>query len=80
MKNIKTLQENKQSLWIDFISRSLLKSGKLETLIKKSGITGLTSNPSIFEKAISDSNDYDDDILKLLNQIQEFLVMKFLKN
>ena len=66
MKNIKTLQENKQSLWIDFISRSLLKSGKLETLIKKSGITGLTSNPSIFEKAISDSNDYDDDILKLL--------------
>ena len=66
MKNIKTLQENKQSLWIDFISRSLLNSGKLETLIKKSGITGLTSNPSIFEKAISDSNDYDDDILKLL--------------
>ena len=66
MKNIKTLQENKQSLWIDFISRSLLNSGKLETLIKKSGITGLTSNPSIFEKAISDSNDYDDDIRKLL--------------
>tara|TARA_B100001245_G_scaffold229381_1_gene207678 strand:- start:104 stop:1183 length:1080 start_codon:yes stop_codon:yes gene_type:complete len=66
MKNIKTLQENKQSLWIDFISRNLLNSGKLETLIKKSGITGLTSNPSIFEKAISDSNDYDDDILKLL--------------
>ena len=66
MKNIKTLQENKQSLWIDFISRNLLNSGKLETLIKKRGITGLTSNPSIFEKAISDSNDYDDDILKLL--------------
>ncbi|MBU93357.1 MAG: transaldolase [Chloroflexi bacterium] len=66
MKNIKTLQENKQSLWIDFISRSLLKSGKLKTLIKTRGITGLTSNPSIFEKAISDSNDYDHDILKLL--------------
>ena len=46
MKNIKTLQENNQSLWIDFISRDLLQSGKLEILIKERGITGLTSNQS----------------------------------
>ena len=59
MKNIKILKENKQSLWIDFISRDLIESGKLETLINERGVTGLTSNPSIFEKAISDSNDYD---------------------
>ena len=66
MKNIETVHKNKQSLWIDFISKNLLESGMLETLIKKNGITGLTSNPSIFEKAISDSNDYDEDIKKLL--------------
>ena len=66
MKNIETVHKNKQSLWIDFISKNLIESGKLETLINKNGITGLTSNPSIFEKAISDSNDYDEDIKKLL--------------
>jgi len=64
MKNIKILKENNQSLWIDFISRDLIESGKLETLINERGVTGLTSNPSIFEKAISDNNDYDESIIK----------------
>ncbi len=66
MENIGILKENKQSLWLDFISRDLIQSGKLEALIKQRGVTGLTSNPSIFEKAISDSNDYDKSIIKLL--------------
>ena len=66
MKNIEILKENKQSLWLDFISRDLVQSGELEALIKQRGVTGLTSNPSIFEKAISDSNDYDESIIKLL--------------
>ena len=66
MKNIKILKENNQSLWIDFISRDLIESGKLETLVNERGVTGLTSNPSIFEKAISDNNDYDESIIKLL--------------
>ena len=66
MKNIEILKENKQSLWLDFISRDLVQSGELEALIKQRGVTGLTSNPSIFEKAISDSNDYDKSIIKLL--------------
>lgn len=67
MKNIKILKEEKQSIWIDFISKGMIKSGKLEDLINL-GITGLTSNPSIFEKAISDSNDYDEDIKDLLEK------------
>jgi transaldolase len=67
MKNIKILKHENQSIWIDFISKELIKSGQLEALINK-GITGLTSNPSIFEKAISKSTDYDEDIKFLLQK------------
>jgi transaldolase len=48
-----------QSVWLDFVSRDLLNSGGLERLIREDGITGVTSNPSIFQKAISGSADYD---------------------
>lgn len=49
-----------QSIWLDYISRELLKSGELGRLIKEDHLKGLTSNPSIFEKAIAKTNDYDD--------------------
>ena len=52
-----------QSIWLDYISRSLIKSGKLEELIK-SGLRGMTSNPTIFEKAIKGSRDYDEEIAR----------------
>jgi transaldolase/glucose-6-phosphate isomerase len=48
-----------QSLWYDNISRGLITSGKLRAMIEHDGLRGLTSNPSIFEKAIADSTDYD---------------------
>jgi transaldolase len=48
-----------QSLWLDNITRALLRSGTLRSYIDGLSITGLTSNPTIFEKAISHSNDYD---------------------
>ena len=51
-----------QSLWLDYIRRDLIASGKLRRLIEEDGLRGMTSNPSIFEKAIADSHDYDDDI------------------
>jgi transaldolase len=51
-----------QSLWLDYIRRDLIASGKLRRLIEKDGLRGMTSNPSIFEKAIADSHDYDEDI------------------
>jgi transaldolase len=54
-----------QSVWLDFISRELLVSGRLHQLIKEDGITGMTSNPAIFEKAISTSKVYDDDIREM---------------
>ena len=57
-----------QSVWLDYLSRDLLNSGELRRLIDEDGLRGLTSNPAIFEKAITGSLDYDDDIGKLSRQ------------
>lgn len=54
-----------QSIWLDFIRRHMLRSGELADLIEKDGVRGVTSNPSIFEKAIAGSSDYDDAIRKM---------------
>jgi len=51
-----------QSIWLDFFDREILNSGKLKKMIEEDGISGVTSNPSIFQKAISSSSDYDEDI------------------
>ena len=51
-----------QSIWLDYIRRDLISSGKLRGLIENDGLRGMTSNPSIFEKAIAESNIYDQDI------------------
>lgn len=51
-----------QSIWLDYIRRDLIASGGLRRLIEEDGLRGMTSNPSIFEKAIADSHEYDDDI------------------
>jgi transaldolase/glucose-6-phosphate isomerase len=57
---LRTLHEYGQSVWLDFVSRELLKSGGLTRLIAEDGLRGVTSNPSIFEKAIGHGDDYDD--------------------
>ncbi|HEY9074598.1 MAG TPA: transaldolase, partial [Desulfobaccales bacterium] len=54
-----------QSIWLDYISRQLIVSGELQRLIDADGLRGVTSNPSIFDKAISGSRDYDADIRKM---------------
>ena len=51
-----------QSLWLDYIRRDLIAGGELRRLIEEDGLRGMTSNPSIFERAIADSHDYDDDM------------------
>lgn len=61
---IKETRKLGQSIWYDNVRRGLLTSGELAQLIK-TGITGLTSNPTIFEKAISGSSDYDEALLAL---------------
>jgi len=62
---LKTLQEYGQSVWLDFLSRDLLRSGELKRLIAEDGLRGMTSNPSIFEKAIGHGEDYDAQIAEL---------------
>ncbi len=52
----------RQSVWLDYIRRRLLESGEFARLVAQDGITGVTSNPSILEKAIAGSTDYDDDL------------------
>jgi transaldolase / glucose-6-phosphate isomerase len=61
MKNpLQSLHDQGQSVWLDYLRRSLITGGELRRLIEEDGLRGLTSNPSIFEKAIAGSNDYRD--------------------
>jgi transaldolase/glucose-6-phosphate isomerase len=57
---LKALQDYGQSVWLDYIRRNLITSGELQRLIEEDGLRGVTSNPSIFEKAITGSTDYKD--------------------
>ena len=59
---MKKLESLGQSIWLDYIRRDLITSGKLRRLIEEDGLRGMTSNPSIFEKAIAESHLYDRDI------------------
>src|SRR5674476_267697 len=70
MKDIKEssllkLEHFGQSIWMDFIRRGTIASGELKQLIEEDGLGGVTSNPSIFEKAIAESHDYDEAIRAL---------------
>ena len=57
---LKALLGYGQSVWLDFIRRTLITSGELARLVEEDGLRGVTSNPSIFEKAITGSTDYTD--------------------
>lgn len=59
------LQDYDQSVWLDSISRGLIQSGQLQELVDNDGLRGMTSNPAIFEKAISGSDDYRDQLRAL---------------
>ncbi|MGB7602080.1 MAG: transaldolase [Candidatus Sulfotelmatobacter sp.] len=65
---LKALLEYGQSMWLDYIRRDLITSGKLKTMIDEDGLRGMTSNPSIFEKAIADSHLYDDMLKSLASR------------
>lgn len=64
-QNTRKLHDQGQSLWVDNITRAMLDDGTLEGYIKDLSVTGLTSNPTIFQKAISAGNDYDAQIAEL---------------
>src|SRR5579883_3644298 len=56
---VQALQKYGQSVWLDYIRRSLITSGELQQMVDAGEVWGVTSNPSIFEKAIAGSTDYD---------------------
>ncbi len=68
MKATQKLHEMGQSLWLDNITRGLLTSGTLRRYIQEFSVTGLTSNPTIFDHAIKNSPDYDDAIRQKLKE------------
>ncbi|CAG5067490.1 Transaldolase [Dyadobacter sp. CECT 9623] len=62
---VKQIHDFGQSIWLDFIDRKVIASGELKKLVEEDGVRGVTSNPAIFEKAISSSSDYNADIAEL---------------
>ena len=81
MSRLIELEKLGQSIWFDYIQRSLLTSGELKQMVDN-GVRGVTSNPAIFEKAIAGSDDYDDDLKQLIQtdasteQVYEALAIK----
>ncbi len=68
MNPLLDLKKYGQAIWLDYIKRSLITSGELASMIAEDGLAGMTSNPAIFEKAIVESHDYDDDIRILAHE------------
>ena len=83
---LKKLETLGQSIWLDYIRRDLIVSGELRRLIEEDGLRGMTSNPSIFEKAIAESSIYDQDIREMalkkkdVNAIYEALSQRDVQN
>src|ERR687883_496593 len=82
---LQQLHDHGQSPWLDYITRDILKNGRLQELIDL-GITGLTSNPTIFQKALSGSDLYDDELVQLVREgksvdkIYDSLVLDDIRN
>ncbi len=80
MTKLHDLIQHGQAIWLDYIQRTFTESGKLKALVDQ-GVRGVTSNPTIFEQAITGSNDYDDQLQALIaesktvNEIYEALVL-----
>src|SRR6202012_2865960 len=66
MNPVKALESHGQAVWLDFLARGFVAHGDLKKLIDTDGVKGVTSNPSIFEKAIGSSDEYDAPIGKAL--------------
>jgi len=70
MNPLVQLHSKKQSFWLDYIRRRLMTSGDLKKMLREDGLRGMTSNPTIFQKAISAGDEYDQTIKKLAKKIE----------
>src|SRR3984893_1019046 len=68
MNPVNILKQHGQSVWLDFLARGFVARGDLQKLVDTDGVKGVTSNPSIFEKAIASSDEYDGAIAKALKK------------
>ncbi len=68
MNPVKALTQHGQAIWLDFLARGFIANGDLRALVERDGVRGVTSNPSIFEKAIGGSDEYDGAISALLKE------------
>src|SRR5438132_8519454 len=66
--NLHELSERGVSVWIDYLSRDLLESGGLKRMMEEDAVVGVTSNPTIFQKAISQGSAYDEQLQELLGR------------
>src|SRR5579862_8730274 len=62
---LQQLHDAGQSIWLDYIDRTMLLNGELERRIREDALTGMTSNPTIFEKALAEGSAYDDQLAAL---------------
>jgi transaldolase len=69
--NLHKLSALGQSVWIDYLSRQMLQSGKLARMMEEDAVVGVTSNPTIFQKAIAEADAYDDQLREILESGQE---------
>src|SRR6266487_5631841 len=60
---LEMLHDEGQSIWLDNIDRTMLHNGDLERMIREDALTGMTSNPTIFEKALAEGTAYDEQLL-----------------
>ena len=66
--NLHQLSNHGQSVWIDYLSRDMLKEGELARMMREDAVVGVTSNPTIFQKAISQGDRYDEQVRQLLEE------------
>jgi transaldolase len=66
--NLDKLSARGQSVWIDYLSRDLLEQGELKRMIDEDAVVGVTSNPTIFQKALSKGSAYDEQLKELLHE------------
>ena len=71
MSKLSDIKSYGQSIWLDNLSRTLIQDGELARLIKEDGISGITSNPSIFQKALTDSPYYQTDMANLKTTVSD---------
>src|SRR3954452_15704708 len=68
---LQELSDHKQSVWLDYLSRDILESGKLAEMMDRDAVVGVTSNPTIFQKALAAGDAYDDQLKGLLEHEQD---------